>query len=169
MTFSTASNSDIALIQELAEKTWWPTYGPLQPKAKIEFLLETFYSTSALSKSIKGGDQEFILLHDDGVPQGFASFGEHPSKKSTYKLFKLYVLPSTQGKGYGRALIEEVKSRVIMRSHGLASELELNVYRGNPARRFYEKIGFVVIEEVNEPVGDFFFEDYVMTLTLKGV
>ena len=167
MTFSTASPADIPLIQDLAEKTWWPTYGPLQPKEKIEYLLKTFYSQEALTKAIVNGQQEFILLYDDGLPQGFASYGKHPRDRGVFKVYKLYVLPATHGKGYGRALLEEVKERVKKRAvEGTSCHLELNVYRGNPALKFYEKMGFAIIGEVNEPIGEFFFEDYVMRIVL---
>jgi GNAT superfamily N-acetyltransferase len=167
MNFSTASLKDIPLIRELAEKTWWPTYGPLQPKEKIEYLLKTFYSQEALAKVISHGEQEFILVDDDETAKGFASYGSLPQKPGVIKIHKLYVLPATHGKGYGRGLLEEIKRRARgLLGLGTKCQLELNVYRGNPALKFYEKMGFSIIGEVNEPVGEFFFEDYVMRLTL---
>ena len=164
MTFSTATLTDIPLIQDLAERTWWPTYGPIQPKEKVEYLLKAFYSREALANAMSNGLQEFILLYDEGMPKGFASYGGHPRDAGVFKLHKLYVLPATHGKGYGRALVEEVKERAKKRNVESNCFLELNVYRGNPALKFYEKLGFVIVGEVNEPVGEFFFEDYVMRI-----
>jgi GNAT superfamily N-acetyltransferase len=158
MTFSTASISDIPLIRDLAEKTWWPTYGPLQPKDKVEYLLKNVMSS---------GEQEFILVWDEGQAKGFASFGSLALKPGVIKIHKLYVLPAIHGKGYGRGLLEEIKRRVRANvGPGSPRQLELNVYRRNPALTFYEKMGFSIIGEVNEPVGEFFFEDYVMQLSL---
>jgi diamine N-acetyltransferase len=131
----------------------------------VEYLLKTFYSADALADVMNNGQQEFILLYDEGSPKGFASFGARGD--GVFKLYKLYVLPATHGNGYGRALVEEVKRRVKQRAdEKKPCVLDLNVFRGNPALKFYEKLGFTIIGEVNEPVGKFFFEDYVMRIEL---
>lgn len=163
--FFTATKADIPVIQDLAEQTWWPTYGPIQPREKIEFLLKMFYSKDALSAAMDDGTQEFILALDDDQAVGFASYGERADVQGIFKLHKLYVLPATHGKGTGAGLVDEVKQRVRRRTpSGSGCVIDLNVYRGNPARGFYEKLGFRIIAEVNEPVGKFFFEDYLMRM-----
>lgn len=44
-----------------------------------------------------------------------------------------------------------------------ATVLELNVNRQNKARIFYEKFGFVIVEEKDIPIGNgYFMNDYVM-------
>jgi ribosomal protein S18 acetylase RimI-like enzyme len=41
----------------------------------------------------------------------------------------------------------------------------LNVNRYNPAKDFYEKLGFKIILEEDIPIGQYWMNDYVMRLT----
>ncbi len=78
----------------------------------------------------------------------------------TYKLHKIYVLPSQQGKGSGKFIIDQLTNAMKIKG---ASALQLNVNRNNPAKSFYEKIGFAVIKEEDIDIGSgYFMNDYVM-------
>src|SRR5688572_24141869 len=107
-----AGLSDAALIREIAEKTWWPTYSPILEKEQLQYMLNMIYSEPALQNVMNDGSQHFIILADDRGPQGFASFGKRKEDESIFKLHKLYILPDNHGKGYGKALIVEIKSRL---------------------------------------------------------
>lgn len=160
-----ATTKDIPVIQQLAENTWWATYGSILSKEQLRYMLDLIYSTETLSGVMEDSSQQFILLKDDRGTQAFAAFGARKENAGIYKLHKLYVLPDNQGKGYGRMLIDEVKSR--MKNDGV-SILDLNVNRFNPAKTFYEKLGFKIIYEEDVPVGPYFMNDYVMRLELKS-
>jgi ribosomal protein S18 acetylase RimI-like enzyme len=58
-------------------------------------------------------------------------------------LSSLYILPEYQGRGIGTRLIKELLARAFR--DGLA--VGLRVLKVNPARRLYERLGFVVVEE----------------------
>lgn len=156
-----AGPKDIPTIQHLAEKTWWPTYASLLKHNQIEYMLATIYSDDTLAKVMHDGSQQFILLRDDQGPQGFASYGPQSTNEKAFKLHKLYILPENQGKGYGVKLIDEVKQRLTALHIHI---LDLNVYRNNPARTFYEKVGFRIIEEVDIPFGQYTLNDYIMRI-----
>lgn len=156
-----ASPADIPLIQQLAEDTWWPTYSPIVAAAQIRYMLDLIYSTDALTRVIADGSQQFILLYEGDIAQGFAAYGPHGN--GVVKLHKLYVLPQTHGKGYGRMLVDEIKER--LRASGI-NTLTLNVNRHNNARAFYEKYGFTVTQEVDVAIGPYWMNDYVMALNL---
>jgi diamine N-acetyltransferase len=158
-----ASISDIPTIRDLADKTWWPTYSSLLPKEQIAFMLKAIYSAEALQKVMEEGSQTFLLLYDQGIPQGFASYGIRPENQKVSKLYKLYVLPQNQGKGYGRLLIDEVKNRLITLN---IHTLDLNVKKDNPALSFYEKLGFKIIYEEEIPFGPYTLRDYVMRIEI---
>jgi len=157
-----ASAADIALIQDIAEKTWWPTYSSIVPEAQIRYMLDAIYSTETLLNVIQGSTQHFILIKDEDGVQGFASFGPRSDERGVYKLHKIYVLPDNQGKGYGAQLVAEVKRR--LKVQGIHT-LDLNVNRFNKARDFYERLGFTVIREEDVPIGPYWMNDYVMRLT----
>jgi diamine N-acetyltransferase len=160
-----ATTDDISVIQKIAEETWWATYSPIIPDHQIRYMLEKIYSTDELTTSMKSGKQKFILLRSTNAIEGFAAFGRRPENPQVYKLHKLYVLPHNHGKGLGKKLIDEVMGRVVAEG---GQTLDLNVNRYNPAKTFYEKIGFRVVREEDVPVGPYWMNDYVMTLPLKG-
>jgi len=122
-----------------------------------------FYNEQKLKTEIEQG-VEFILIYEDVQPAGFAAFSK--TEPEVYKLHKIYVLPSQQGKGTGRFIIDEV-IKAIKQVGAMA--LQLNVNRNNNAKLFYEKLGFVVIREEDIDIGNgYFMNDYVMEKKLKG-
>lgn len=159
--FNDASSSDIPTIQEIAEKTWWPTYSPILKDEQIRYMLDTIYGPETLRSVMISGDQKFFLLLDEERTMAFASYGLKKNEPGVYKLHKLYVLPGSHGKGYGRALVEET-SRRVKKAGGRF--VDLNVNRDNPAKAFYEKLGFRIIRVEDVPIGPYWMNDYVMRL-----
>jgi GNAT superfamily N-acetyltransferase len=98
-------------------------------------------------------------LEEDGQPVAFAGYSPRGEDPEVYKLHKLYCLPQTQGKGYGKILINEVAAKTLEAGKHL---LDLNVNRYNKAKTFYEKMGFKVIYEEDVPIGKYYMNDYVM-------
>jgi diamine N-acetyltransferase len=161
ISISDASAKDIPVIQTIAETTWWATYSSILSKEQLGYMLDHIYSTDMLTKVMSDQSQSFIIISDERGPQGFASYGKRKEDPTVYKLHKLYVLPDNHGKGFGRMMIDEIKKRMT----GLGtSTLDLNVNRHNPAKTFYEKLGFKVIYEEDVPIGPYFMNDYVMRL-----
>ena len=113
-----ASVADIPLIRELTFRVWPQTYANILSKGQIDYMLEMMYSESSLRKQMKEGC-EFIIVYDDETPVGFASYQQ--IKPSVFKLHKIYVLPSQQGKGTGKFIIDHVMN--VIRSRGAASLL----------------------------------------------
>ena len=62
-------------------------------------MLELIYNEKILKKQMEQG-VEFIIVYDGVHAVGFASFSL--IQPQVYKLHKIYVLPSQQGKGTGR-------------------------------------------------------------------
>jgi len=158
-----ATTEDVATIRHLAEETWWPTYGPIIEKEQIEFMLNEIYATEKLYYQIANHQQTFLLLIEDEQPVAFAAYSPRDEDPDIYKLHKLYCLPATQGKGYGRFLIDEVSDRVLQAGK---HTLDLNVNRYNKAKTFYEKMGFSVAYEEDIPVGQYWMNDFVMRKSL---
>jgi len=152
-----ATIDDIPLIRELCFRVWPQTYASLLPQDKIDYMLELNYSAASLEQQIVNGSQ-FIFIYDHEEPVGFAAYFE--KEPSIYKLDKIYILPSQQGKGRGRFVIDYIIGDIIKKR---AIALQLQVYRQNKARSFYEKLGFTVIEEKDVDIGKgYFMNDYVM-------
>ncbi len=122
-------------------------------------MLDLIYSTEALTRVMKDGSQQFMLLSDERGDQAFAAYGPRKEEKLVTKLHKIYVLPDNQGKGYGKVLVNEIIQRIKKENH---HALDLNVNRYNPAISFYEKMGFTVIREEDIAIGPYWMNDFVM-------
>lgn len=154
-----AKEEDIAIIQDLADKTWRIAYAEYISPAQLDYMLEKMYNKGELLSQLQQG-YTFLIAGEDNKDLGFAGFSPHETKTHTYKLHKLYVLPQAHGKGVGKLLINEVVS--IIRLAG-AKSLQLNVNRNNKAINFYKKTGFQIIETVDLDIGNgFYMNDYVM-------
>lgn len=153
---------DIPLIRELTFATWPQTYGNILSADQIDYMLERMYSEKSLTEQMEQQRHEFLILYDGVQPIGFASTSLH--EPGTFKLHKLYILPSYQGKGAGAFTIREL-AKAIRKKGGRS--LLLNVNRNNKALNFYEKNGFTVIREEDIDIGNgYFMNDYVMEMKL---
>jgi len=155
---------DISIIQHIAEKTWWNVYANIITHQQIEYMLQAIYSTRALEKIMKDNTQQFTILYEDHQPQGFSSYGLRSEDKSICKIHKFYVLPENQGRGFGKLLMEDIQKRILEKG---IQTLDLNVNRLNPAKSFYEKMGFKILREEDIPIGPYWMNDYVMRWTLN--
>lgn len=158
-----ADLEDIPTIHALIHAIWEPTYGPILAKEQVDYMLQEIYSPESLRKQIKNLGHTFLLLYVKDVAVGFASFSVRPEDSLVYKLHKLYLLPGNQGQGLGNFLIREVSERAQKKG---AQWLDLNVNRYNPARQFYEHLGFLILREEDIPVGPYWMNDYVMRKAL---
>lgn len=158
-----ATINDAEIIHQLAEKVWWPSYAAMLADDQIVYMLQERYSTELLTTQIEQNLQTYLLAIEDDLAIGFASFSSTGSDYTVYHLHKLYCLPSTKGKGHGKALLFEIIDRV---KHLGAKRLELNVHRENPAKTFYDKMGFEITKTVDTPMGPYFLNDYIMVKQL---
>jgi GNAT superfamily N-acetyltransferase len=154
-----ATINDLETIRQIANDTWWATYSPILEKEQISFMLDEIYSVEKISSQLKNNTQTYLLLIEDEKPVAFAAFSPREEDPEIYKLHKLYCLPVTQGKGYGKVLINEVAQKTLDASK---HTLDLNVNRNNKAKNFYEKMGFLVAYEEDIPIGPYWMNDYVM-------
>jgi ribosomal protein S18 acetylase RimI-like enzyme len=156
-----ASIPEVEIIQDIAQRTWWPVYSPILSKGQIEYMLSTMYSTPAIQGAMQDGSQTFIILYEDGIPKGFAAYGAWKEDSNNWKISKLYVLPDEHGKGLGRMLLDEIRNRA---AQNKLEKLILNVNRYNPAVNFYKRYGFDILREEDGPIGPYVMNDYVMQL-----
>lgn len=154
-----ATVADLKIINEIAHRTWPLTYGEILSQAQLEYMLDAFYSESALLANIENG-HEFILAKENDICLGFASFEHHYQNKKATKIHKIYILPETQGKGIGKLLIDSIAQ---FAKKNNSNSLLLNVNRFNKALTFYQKLGFEIIEVIDiELEHGYLMEDYVM-------
>lgn len=160
ITITEAFVEDIAKIQEIANITWPITYGEILTKEQLDYMLDLIYSNEALSKQIQNKEQLFYLISDSESVIGFIGIEHHYKSEAITKIHKIYLLPETQGKGYGKIVFEEIGKMALENN---SNELLLNVNRFNTALNFYKKLGFEIKETVDIEIGNgYLMEDYVM-------
>jgi GNAT superfamily N-acetyltransferase len=154
-----AQLEDVPLLERLAAATWWATYQEYLSREQLDYMFQQLFTPEALRRQMGEGGHVFLLLEVAGAPVGFASFFPKAGEERVIRLSKLYLLPGNQQRGLGRALLAAVEAQARGRR---AEVLELNVNRYNPARRFYERLGYAVVQEVDLPMGPFWLNDFVM-------
>lgn len=164
MSIRTAVIEDIPSIRAIALRTWPIAYGGILPPAQLAYMLDLMYSEAALADQLNVKGHHFALFEVSGEVLGFAGYEHHHGERPATRLHKLYVLPSAQGTGAGKALLHHVIGSA--RSAGDVV-VELNVNRFNNARWFYEKIGFRVVRDEVIDIGQgFVMDDHVMELPI---
>lgn len=153
--------ADIPLLRELVFKVWPQTYASILSQDQIDYMLDLMYSEKALENQLQEGIQ-FVFVYDEQDPVGYASFQQ--TSPTIFKLHKIYILPSQQGKGTGKFLLQYIIDTI--KRNG-ATVLQLQVNRNNKARLFYEKLGFMVTGAFDFDIGKgYLMQDYVMSLDL---
>jgi ribosomal protein S18 acetylase RimI-like enzyme len=160
VTIKRATSNDIPTIRAIARITWPDAYFPsILDQGQLEYMLDMLYSPSALETAMNNKGQLFMIASDDDGPGAFAGFTPHHREGTTH-LNKLYALPSWQGRGAGRILLERVLQEAATSGD---HSIELNVNKRNVAIGFYEHMGFRVLrEEVIDIGSGYVMDDYVM-------
>jgi ribosomal protein S18 acetylase RimI-like enzyme len=158
------AKEELILIQKIAHQTWPSTFAGLLSEAQIAYMLNWMYDLKMLESQVEKG-HNFFVAEEQGDAIGFAGFELNHLEGPKAKLHKLYLLPSSQGKGVGKVLLLEVAKRA--REAGQKS-MVLNVNKYNKkAIDFYLAMGFVTIrQEVNDIGSGYVMDDDVMELAL---
>lgn len=86
------------------------------------------------------------VLEQDGRPVGLLKLARRGLE---WELVQIQLAPALQGGGHGRALLEEL----IAEARQAGATVRLSVLKVNPARRLYERLGFVVETENEHSFG----------------
>lgn len=156
---------ELPIVRDIAHKTWPDTFAGILSSPQIDYMLELMYNLKTLESQLLEKGQVFLLAEEEGEFLGFAAYELNYSEGEKSKLHKIYVLPSGQGKGLGKKLINEVSNQA--KSNDQKSLL-LNVNKFNqPAIDFYTYLGFKEgYREVIDIGNGYVMDDVVMELNL---
>jgi ribosomal protein S18 acetylase RimI-like enzyme len=158
ITIKAATVEDIGVIQSIIYQTYPATYKDILSAQQITYMIDLLYSTAMLQKQIEQEHHTYLIATKKETAIAFAAFSM--VEENIYKLHKIYALPSQQGKGLGKLLINFVTEEI---KKAGATAIRLNVNRHNKAKSFYEHLGFAVIYEEDIDIGNgYFMNDYVM-------
>jgi ribosomal protein S18 acetylase RimI-like enzyme len=161
----TATLEELAIIRKIAYETWPSAYSSILSPAQIDYMLEKMYNLPTLQNQYTTQGQVFLFDLENGIHVGFAAFEPNYTGKKTSKLHKIYLLPSAQGKGAGKLLIQEIK-RLCQQEN--QESIVLNVNKFNfQAISFYVSQGFKEsYREVIDIGGGFVMDDLVLKYDL---
>jgi ribosomal protein S18 acetylase RimI-like enzyme len=168
VTLTPVSESDFAVLRELAGTIWRKHYAAIVSAAQIEYMLAGRCSDETLREHMQAADKWLELLRVSGTPVGYCGCelagmdGDgNEVTPAAMKLGQLYVLESNRGMGLGRFMLGHIERRA--RNLG-RHVLWLQVNKRNTgAIAFYRSAGFGVVREaVFEIGGGFIMDDYVM-------
>ena len=155
-----ATEKDIPQIQELAKRSWENAYAEILSQEQMKYMLDTMYSKEEIADHLKNPHYHYhLVLNDEGSAEGFIGF-EHQYEEGTTKLHRIYLVPESKGKGYGKKAIQFLKDQVKKEGD---HRIILNVNKYNSARNFYESQGYKVYDEGVFDIGNgYFMDDYLM-------
>ena len=166
---SKASSEDIMCIHDMAQVVFRHTYREILSAEQMEYMMEWMYSPENLQKQLDEG-HVYYIAHHDRKACGYVSVQPEGSADDGLQLFhlqKIYVLPSEQGQGLGRALFDRAVAHVLKAAGGREARIELNVNRNNPSIGFYQHLGLRILRQGDFHIGNgFYMNDYIMGLEL---
>jgi len=159
-----AGLKELGIVSDILNASWRPAYGTILSEEQTRFMLSTLFSREKMKQQILEENHCFMLACLHGEAIGFAAYQHNFNRRECCKLHKLYLLPEMQGLGFGKLLLLELMQQARAKNQ---KSLFLNVNRQNPAKQFYEKLGFTIAEQVDIPIGNgYYMNDFVMELKL---
>lgn len=164
-----ASTDDIPVIKGMSSVVFRHTYSTILDNEQIEYMIEWMYSKDSLLKQFSEGHVFFIAFKEN-IPCGYMSIQHEESngiETDIYHLHKLYVMPTMQGNGVGKLLLETAFSYAGENKDKGYARIELNVNRNNKAVGFYKRMGMNIVKEGDFPIGNgYYMNDYIMSIEI---
>ncbi|UWX59075.1 GNAT family N-acetyltransferase [Chryseobacterium oranimense] len=161
MKLTEVTEKDIPLIRDLARRSWESAYVGIISQEQIEYMLNKMYSDEEISNQLQNPDYHYYLIFDENNNsfEGFMGY-ENNYEAGTTKLHRIYLVPESKGKGFGKEALIFLKDKV---SESGNKRIILNVNKENSAKKFYESQGYKVYDEVVLDIGgNFVMDDYLM-------
>jgi GNAT superfamily N-acetyltransferase len=159
-----ATEEHLPAIAGLAAVIWRACYPGIITMAQIDYMLAQMYSPDTMRGEIRslGIRYDRLLVGEKFV--GFSSYGP-TDQPAVFKLHKLYLLSTWQGRGLGSLLLQHCEREV--RKLG-AHRLLLSVNKRNVrAIKAYQRNGFEIAGSVVTDIGGgFAMDDHVMAKNL---
>ncbi|KAA2217707.1 GNAT family N-acetyltransferase [Chryseobacterium sediminis] len=156
-----AKEKDIPLIQDLARRSWESAYVGIISSDQINYMLGDMYSKDEILKHFENPNYHYYLIFDENNDsfEGFIGY-EHSYEEYTTKLHRIYLVPESKGKGFGKGAIDFLKEKLYESND---RRIILNVNKENNAKKFYESQDFKVYNEIVLDIGNgFVMDDYMM-------
>jgi GNAT superfamily N-acetyltransferase len=129
--------SDVESIAQLIHHTIDVCYTGVYPQRAVAFFKDFHSRDGILERSKKG---TILVAEQNGIVIGTGALVEN-------EIYGVFVEPRMQG--HGRAIMRALETRAMAKGH---REVVLSV--SLPSRKFYEGLGYEILQEVHRDVGE---------------
>ncbi len=175
--FKKCELSDLPALRKISIETFTATYQAKNTKENFKKHINRTFSTSKLTKELLNSNTTFYLLFSEPDYRetrdaliGYLKLNEGKAQtekmeEHCYELERIYLTEESQGKGFGKILIEKA---IKVAKSKKKKELWLGVWEENPeAISFYKKMGFVEFGTHVFKVGDEEQLDHLLKIKLE--
>lgn len=149
-------SEDISTVQQLAREIWEEHYLPIIGQQQIDYMLDLFYATEKIQKELEEGVYwEILYLENEAIGYLVCEVEEE-----NIQLSKLYLKSKIRGRGLGKFLIDRA---IEIAKENNKNSIRLNVNKNNTQSiAFYERVGFLKVEEGVFDIGNgYFMDDFI--------
>ena len=153
---------ELQQLQGIAEQIWHEHYTAIIGKDQVNYMLSKFQTVAAMKTQIEQGYRYDLVLDDDQI----IGYTAAVASEHYYYISKFYLVQAARGKGYAKLMLAHIEELAQLEGF---SKLRLNVNKYNDhSIAAYKRLGFVVIGEEKNDIGEgFFMDDYVMEKHLQ--
>lgn len=143
-------------LSELATSILKEYYDPIIGSEQNDYMLKKFQSVEGITQQLEEG-YNYYIYNLDGIGVGLVGFYQRGDEMY---ISKYYIHKDFRNKGIGRKLLKFVESEALKKD---IYKITLNVNRFNDTIEKYKKMGFAIIKEEKNDIGQgFIMDDYVM-------
>ena len=146
MNIRAAEEKDFDIVKKITRDTIRDIYPCYYPQGAVLFFLD-HHSDENIMRDIRSGIV-YLLISDEGIPAGTVTLTGN-------EIDRLFVLPSFQHRGYGRALIDMAEEKI-------SSAYDVIILHASlPAKNIYLKRGYREIDylKIDTGHGDYLCAD----------
>lgn len=164
-----ARPTDAEPLAQLATAVFRHTYGAAIPDAVLTPYLARAFSPGAIALAIDNPTTYFFVAAQADTLLGYSKCTAtvppaRISGENALELVNLYIEPTHQGRGIGKALLHAAMQYALTQGY---TRMWLCVWQANQsALRFYQRLGFAIIGTTVIPVDGVLFDDWVMQKSL---
>lgn len=165
-------NANIVPLVALADKIWHEHYDSIIGSEQVNYMLNKFQSEKAIIQQQSEGYHYFSAFEnlnleatDKNQNQLMGYFSIKEKEKNSLFISKFYLSNKARGKGYGRAMLEDIESKARLSNK---ANLDLTVNKFNNAYKIYLKLGFEKIGSAKFDIGGgYIMDDYLLRKNLS--
>lgn len=155
-----AAIEDFPAIVEIGIKAWQESYRGIFPDHLLDNLSIEEKLKTRIEKFKENTQYTLVAINNDEVVVGYCDFGI--SRRPQFgkgEIYSIYTLPNLKNMGIGKLLMH--KSMEILEEQLLSPYIVTTLEANIPAQKFYEKLGFIAIDQIMTLVGEIEYPEIV--------